>query len=62
MVANFHDQSVFGRDHFDLVFDQDKYLVVLLKIDGPKGWIIKKIIKCSDFYHSSDTVSFSGKS
>lgn len=45
MVANFHDQSVFGRDHFDLVFDQDKYLVVLLKIDGPKGWIIKRIIK-----------------
>lgn len=37
MIANFHDQSVFGQDHFDLVFDEEKYLVVLLKIDDPKG-------------------------
>lgn len=37
MIANFYDRSVFGEDHFDLIFDEEKYLVVSLKIEGPKG-------------------------
>lgn len=43
MIANFHDQSVFGQDHFDLIFDEEKYLVVLERMMTIEEWNYKKV-------------------